>query len=289
VNQLIENNYRTAKCPVCNSKEITRSGDLTYGGTTEFSTHTVTLSHRPEIWKCNVCNSSFTQNAIPPEVAEKLYETGEGSKRWSAVNFKMDKTTDVRNILDRFLVAKSNVLDIGCNTGEFLDYAKERSMETYGLEICEESCNIVNRKGHTGYRFSKDIRNKFDIVTAFDVVEHVYDTPGFFSFVNSLLNVGGHFIILTGNPDSLSARLAGYQWWYYNYPEHVVFPSPVSFEQIKEFKVISNTKVYASIEHEKGMKLVKLKNSLIELARKVYSGRPALFPDHQLVVLKKLS
>src|SRR4051812_47386787 len=102
--QIVQNNYRVKQCPFCNSDRISKTGDLGYIGRTEFSTHIIDLQLRPEIYSCENCNSSFTQNAIPPAEAEHLYETGEGSKRWSPVNFEEDKTAELQSQLDKYLV-----------------------------------------------------------------------------------------------------------------------------------------------------------------------------------------
>jgi hypothetical protein len=118
-------------------------------------------------------------------------------------------------------------------------------------------------------------------------MEHLYEPNGFLSFASALLNPGGYLIILTGNPQSFSARLSGGKWWYFNYPEHVIFPSPDFFKSINDFELKSHLKVYASKEHEKGNFLGKLKGSIKNILARTYSGQPVIQPDHQLVVLQK--
>jgi SAM-dependent methyltransferase len=285
----VENNYRVTSCPFCNSSSIKKTGDLNYAGKVEFSTHIIDLKFIPEIWKCGDCGSSFTQNAIKPDVAEDLYATGEGSKRWSAVNFSDDKTKVVRDCLDKYISKKNiSVLDVGCNTGEFLDYAKEAGAKTYGLELCQQSCDIVNGKGHIAYRTGEEIIGKFNLVTGFDVFEHLYDPNGFLSFIHGILNEDGIFILLTGNPHSLPAGWSKENWWYFNYPEHVIFPAPAFFEKVKGFKVLGNVDVFASISHEGSGLILSIKNFFGRIFNSGYSGRPATIPDHQLVVLQKV-
>jgi 2-polyprenyl-3-methyl-5-hydroxy-6-metoxy-1,4-benzoquinol methylase len=284
----INNNYRVSACPFCNSDEIVNKGKLYYFSEVEYSTHKINLTHVPEIWKCKKCRSFFTQNAIIPADAERLYATGEGTKRWSPKSFTEDKTIEVRKCLDNYLKGKNaKLLDIGCNTGEFLDYAKTFGINTFGLELCEQSCNIVKKKGHGIFRTGAEINGKFDIITAFDVFEHIYDPNGFMSFMKSMLSNNGIIIIVTGNPDSFPARLSKNKWWYFNYPEHVIFPSPSYFDNLRDFKIIDRMNAFASILHDEKGFFFAIKNLLKIILYRNYSGRPAIVPDHQLIILQK--
>lgn len=285
----IENNYRNSTCPFCKSSHLQKIEDLKYGGVIEFSTHTIKLKHTPELWKCSNCNSAFTQNAIPPDVAENLYATGEGSKRWTATEFVKDKTNKLIEGLQKFIIKKdAKILDIGCNTGEFLDYAKAHGNKTFGLEICAESCDILKKKGHVAYQFPREVNDTFDLITAFDVVEHLYDPSAFFASVLNMLNPKGYLAILTGNPLSRPAKFLKGKWWYYNYPEHVGFPSPEYFAKISGFKQVHQLQTYASKEHENVNLVVKYKDIVTKLINSSYAGMPVYAPDHQFVVLQKI-
>lgn len=286
--KIIENNYRFSSCPVCNSSTLGFRGVLRYAETLSLSTHLIRLRHQPELWSCKMCHSSFTQNTIPADLAEELYRTGEGSKRWTHPTFQEDKTDAVIQFLSQELRRKSQkVLDIGCNTGEFLDFASGFNAETFGLELCLESCDIIEKKRHRAFSSPESIKQKFDLITAFDLVEHLYKYNDFFSFVNSILNPGGLLIILTGNPRSISARIAGEKWWYCCYPEHVVFPAPASFKKHLNFTLHSSIDTYASKTHENYGKNFSWKKLTHQLLSKKYSGSPSLFSDHQLIALQK--
>jgi SAM-dependent methyltransferase len=285
--QRIKNNYRFSVCPFCNSGEIKKIGELAYAGVTEFSTYTIDLELIPETWKCLSCHSSFTQNTIPPQQAESLYGTGEGSKRWAGMSFEEDKTNTVIEALEKVLKKNNKLLDIGCNTGEFLDYSRQKGVQTFGLEICKESCDILRSKGHHAYRVSGEINETFDVVTAFDVVEHLYGPKDFFSFTHKLLNPNGLLVVLTGNPESSPAKLSKNKWWYFNYPEHVVFPSSFFFNNIEGFELKHELKVYASKDHERGNPVSKWKEFIFKIMSGNYNGRPAFTPDHHLIILQK--
>jgi SAM-dependent methyltransferase len=105
---------------------------------------------------------------------------------------------------------KGRLLDVGCSSGAFLEYAHEKGFETYGIEIREVPDAV--RKKMTIFkgvlidaRFSSDY---FDIVSAQAILEHLFDPAGFIREVNRILKPGG-ILLLSGLPNyhSLWIRL----------------------------------------------------------------------------------
>jgi 2-polyprenyl-3-methyl-5-hydroxy-6-metoxy-1,4-benzoquinol methylase len=285
--RIIENNYRFSACPFCGAADLSKVGNLKYAKNLRLATTGIQLTQQPELWKCNLCQSSFTQNAIPPAVAEELYAGSEGSQRWGHESFEKDKTDAVIDYFKKNEALRDKkLLDVGCNTGEFLDFVKTNGIQPYGLEICEESHVILKNKGYTSYRSPGDISGMFDIITLFDTMEHLYDPKGFLRLVDQLLNSGGLLIVLTGNPMSAPVQTAKQRWWYYNYPEHVIFPSQNYFYHYLEgYTVKQFISTYASRTQE-SLKLSfkqKIRSYFGAYRRNQYNGAP----DHQFVVLVK--
>ena len=116
-----------------------------------------------------------------------------------------------------------SVLDAGCGTGAFLDLARSRGLKTQGLEtnpLASESCR---QKGHpvfSGYLadYSRSHPEaRFDLVTAFQVVEHVPDPVSFLREAAALARPGGGIVI--GVPNELGvARLC--PWDPHQWPPH---------------------------------------------------------------------
>jgi SAM-dependent methyltransferase len=70
------------------------------------------------------------------------------------------------------------------------------------------------------------VKLKFDVITAFDVIEHVEEPVRFLGILADKLKPGGDIIISTGNTSAKAWRFLGSRYWYCWYPEHIVFINP---------------------------------------------------------------
>lgn len=289
MSKIIENNFRWDSCPLCHSSDIHKLADADYGANAQFSTQEIELSKHPEIWSCDRCTSGFVQNIIPEAISETLYSTSPAGERWSIIPFEQAKAVEVVSVMTDVFVNNGRVLDVGCNTGELLDFAKKLGWATSGLEYSAVSREVIRSKGHTAYQSFDEMSGQFEVITAFDLVEHLYDVPGFLSNCHDKLAYGGKLIILTGDIQSASARTAGAAWWYAQFPEHIVFPAKKYFAGLKNFTLESWLPTYAAEGYK--YPLYRHLMSLIKrvATRNKYSGQPSLKPDHALIVLTKLS
>jgi SAM-dependent methyltransferase len=140
-------------------------------------------------------------------------------------------------ILERYCgdLTHARILDVGCGNGYFLAAAMEKSRACFGTEFSERLRNFAIAK--TGLPiFDKDFselpERNFDIITLFDVIEHITDPVSFMRAIDGLLNPGGHVLIYTPNFDSFSIRVMGQYSSIVDPTEHVVLftlPSLVQF------------------------------------------------------------
>lgn len=105
------------------------------------------------------------------------------------------------------------VLDIGCSTGLFLDEARMAGFDVHGAEISPESSAFAREQFglpvHTGdWREAGNADASFDIVTLFDVIEHLADPQAELDAVLRLLKPGGLLLQSTPDIDGLFPRLS---------------------------------------------------------------------------------
>lgn len=140
------------------------------------------------------------------------------------------------------------LLDIGCGLGSFLKEAKKSGYITSGNDISvyaknkiEEDLKILFYLGPAQKVLPKQ---SFNIITAWDVLEHVFDINRMLKSIYQSLNEGGFLFLTTPNYRSWDARIFGRSWYgYKKIPEHLLFFSPKSIKYTLEKNGFSLLKV----------------------------------------------
>lgn len=119
----------------------------------------------------------------------------------------------------------TDVLDLGCGYGFFLQGMDERGAKTYGIDSSEEA--LLEAKGRTkgglflGSSDKLPFRDEsFDAITAFDVIEHVRNYEAALREAHRVLKPSGMIYIITLNSSSLLRFLLGGSWSWYSDPTH---------------------------------------------------------------------
>lgn len=283
----INNNIKIDICPCCKSRSISKVGAIKYAENTTYSSTQIILTEIPKLWRCNECQSSFTQNRVSETDSISLYSLGSS---WSSESFANYKTQATVDLIESLVTPGCKILDIGCANGAMLDYAQQRGAVTFGLEYSLTNLDELRRKQHTAYSDWSQVDENFDIITAFDVVEHLYDLESFLNSCFSHLSNDGILVLMTGDINSWSARAGNKKWWYVRYPEHILFPSLNYFATLHNFKIVNTVKTYPN----RLDKYSPIVNFLWRLQLTIRSLRLGNFiptmlfpPDHFIVVLKK--
>lgn len=122
---------------------------------------------------------------------------------------------------------KKRLLDIGCGTGAFLNEVKKYHYTPYGYDISKSQTTIAQKKNKlNNVRYSQSIKEYakkmhiskkyFDVITCFEVIEHIPDVNAFLHEVCMYLKDDGIFICSTPNND----RIPLHEVWDYP-PIHV--------------------------------------------------------------------
>lgn len=131
-----------------------------------------------------------------------------------------------------------SMLEIGCSYGEMLASFQADGWQVTGIEIdrraCAEAAARLGGRVHCGALddFVPAAGERFDVVTAFHVIEHVLDPRAFVARALSLLNPGGVLLFKTPNAASLASRIGAGWWEWAAPPEHVHLFSPRSMVRL---------------------------------------------------------
>ena len=95
-----------------------------------------------------------------------------------------------------------------------------------GLEISEYATNYLRSLGFSMYCGSISnvhIGKRYDVILAYEVVEHLREPKASFLNIFNHLEAGGVFIFSTGNAKSMKARVRAKNWEYFLPPQHLFY------------------------------------------------------------------
>lgn len=108
------------------------------------------------------------------------------------------------------------LLDVGCGQGQLADVADRLGWDALGIDLAEPAIEIACRLGAPCRYldvFDPELEpNSFDVVTMFELVEHLSDPIPFLARVASLVRPGGLLYLTTPNFASLDRRVQGMSW-----------------------------------------------------------------------------
>ncbi len=117
-------------------------------------------------------------------------------------------------------------LDVGCGAGRDLDLAVEHGFEAYGVELSEVKKDFYKNKKfqvHVGaFEDAPFAEQSFDVITMWDVLEHVENPNAVLAKVRSLLKPDGLFVAKVPNHAAWNRRLHGKDWDMYH-PLHLYY------------------------------------------------------------------
>ncbi len=87
------------------------------------------------------------------------------------------------------------VLDFGAGIGTYADILKEQGIHVDCVEIDPNGVKVLKKNGYTVYKGFKDIKEKYDIVYSFNVLEHVEDDAKLLGEMKSCVTDKGVIII----------------------------------------------------------------------------------------------
>ncbi len=187
------------------------------------------------IRQCHGCELLFVH---PQPTRQELMEIYDADYFKRGSKYEADDTgrymgANRRNDLDKLSILARHVnvgrlLDVGCARGGFLQVAREGGFEVTGVAVSEAGVT------HACQALGLDVVNcdlpaenlpadHFDVVTAWDVLEHLDDPHATLAEVNRVLCSGGCFVATTGDAGSLWAPMLGRYWQLLTPPQHLFF------------------------------------------------------------------
>lgn len=193
------------------------------------------------IVKCPSCGQIFTglRAATPKDFYndanyfEKMYG---GFKMHPAKFWHRIVAHRRLRLIERFKT-KGKLLDVGCGYGIFLHMAKQKGWDVFGVELsqpavtyCQTVYNLNIFNGEIEHaNFSEQF---FDVITGWDILEHIPDPPSFLKTIRQLIKKDGILALSLPNIQSWAAKFSGSKWWTLLPKEHLWHFSPETLSRL---------------------------------------------------------
>ena len=207
-------------------------------------------------FQCLHTKTIFINPRPKPKILEKFYSESKSSEYWFNKFFlpKMKARTNqiikprVNFIVKNFKKYRNKkVLDIGAGVGTFLTELKLKwpQIHLHALEPSKSMANQCQEKNITVYKSTIEQanfkKNNFDMITCFELFEHLYDPKLFLKKVYKILNKNGIFYFTTLNGLGFDIQMLGKFSNSIYPPYHINFFNPRSIEVLLKkigFKII---------------------------------------------------
>jgi 2-polyprenyl-3-methyl-5-hydroxy-6-metoxy-1,4-benzoquinol methylase len=138
-----------------------------------------------------------------------------------------------------------NALDIGCASGDFLAILRKNGWNAYGIELDKKIGEELNRQGYSVSdspleKYSSSV--KFDLITLFDVLEHLIFVHDDIQKLADMLSPSGTILLVTPDIESRQRKLFGKRWFQFKPREHINYFSPATLDKVLDahgLKIVS--------------------------------------------------
>lgn len=218
-------------CPVC-QKNSSRFLFHRHGGT---------------YVKCTDCEMIYLNPVFKDEYLNEFYSTNHAVQSQIVeedLSFYHSIYSKGLDLIKENRSAHGALLDYGCSSGVFLDLAKKSGFKTYGIELNQAERTVAKSKGHQ--IFEQDIRSlafeqTFDVITLWDVFEHLKDGFTYLAHFKNILSPQGILFMQIPNGFALAAQVLQEKCNMFDGLEHVNLFNHRNIKALAEragFKVI---------------------------------------------------
>jgi len=163
--------------------------------------------------------------------------------------------------------SRISLLDVGCSSGSVLGIARDIGFDVHGVEPAPKAAATATERGFdvfNGFLHEAEFpAESFDMVSLFEVIEHLQQPLDLAHEVHRILRPGGVWLIGTGNADSWTAQCEKETWEYFDidlHGGHISFFNPASMHLLAE---------------KSSFEVARIETRRVRLVEKAHAGRLA--------------
>jgi 2-polyprenyl-3-methyl-5-hydroxy-6-metoxy-1,4-benzoquinol methylase len=192
--------------------------------------------------RCGLCftNPRPTRSSIdrfyPPEYAPHQTRPPRAGTPWRQ-RLKQALPWGETESVSLPLHGKGRLLDFGCGGGSYLQRMHQQGWKVVGLDFSAAAVRRVRQElglpAVEGTLPCPELPSgSFDVITMWQVLEHVHDPMEALRDAHRLLVPGGRLVVAMPNIDSLTFRLFGAWWYSLDLPRHLTHFTPSTLYQM---------------------------------------------------------
>jgi 2-polyprenyl-3-methyl-5-hydroxy-6-metoxy-1,4-benzoquinol methylase len=219
-----------------------------------------------QVVRCKTCSCTYVTpqrqgQALLDELYEERLWSSPAPRHFGYAAYREEAENYLRTFayrlhaLERASLPRTGgrLLDVGCAAGYFLTVMQQRGWQVEGVEPSRTIARFGRERfGVTIHEGTLDTIKlppaSYDLITLWDVIEHVPDPTNLLLQVRRLLAPGGVVLLETQNVASLTARVLGRRWHHYKHAEHLWHFSPQTIDLLLQktgFVSASHSSKYA--------------------------------------------
>ena len=200
-------------CPICRKDTI----DIIYDDYIRDGGLGTLTKDTYKMYQCNGCKTIWHSTI---KDSSNYYQTTEYRQSLErAVDVESYHKAHDKEVLEKLQYTGTDiyrdkiVADIGCGGGSFLDFISGVAGEIISIEPSAQYRSSLEKKGYHVFAYASEaiaqFKDKVDVVTSFDVIEHVDSPIDFMRDVHMLLKPGGVAVIGTPSDCPVMRKLLG--------------------------------------------------------------------------------
>jgi SAM-dependent methyltransferase len=201
-------------------------------------------------WECPACRLLY-QHPLPDAAAMREFADAEYSsgvyREYVAARELKDRT--FRDRLASIPGGGQRLLDVGCACGYLIDVALEAGYDAYGVEFpaaAAAQASLPARARIVVGSVEAMLRQRlgeFDVITAFDIIEHTRDPVGFLGDLRDLLRPGGTLLLTTPDVHHPLRWMMGARWPMFQPLQHTFLFSRLGMHMALERAGLALTRI----------------------------------------------